>query len=399
MFAGDLFYLYNGEIKVSEADPSDIILSLDLKDADQLGLDDRQTKSYGAFVEVLNLDPKLASAIGNLSSSDAFLNAYDQLLPTGVLAARASAIAVSDQTAFALGGRLDSLRRLSHAEKSTAWFQLFGSYYMQDPVGDYVGFEGETYGIAGGFDWSALGADALGLSFSWSGSRISDDGAAEEEELMADSLQVGAYGSWSAGPAFLSLHGAGGYNRYRTDRYIIINDYESAPKADWDGYQYAGSVRTGIDGTFGNFRITPTLGIDYLYVQQNGFNEAGGSPGTNLSVVLKAISHRSVPQVRSSWPYAIKQSNGSTLTPSLRGGIRQEFETDPLVTEARFKNGSEVFDIVSGEIPENGVIGGVGLSYDILGYYGGMHLEAGYTGLIEDDFVRHSGGMNFRFTF
>jgi outer membrane autotransporter protein len=192
---------------------------------------------------------------------------------------------------------------------------------------------------------------------------------------------------------------AGGYNRYRTDRYVIIgNSYSGSPQADWDGYQYSGSVRTGLDGKFGGFRITPTAGIDYLYVSQNSFNEAGGSPGVNLSVAESDFtSFRASGEIELA--YSIKQDNGSTLTPSLRGGIRQEFETDPLVTEARFRNGSEVFQIVSGEIPDSGVIGGVGLAYDIVNYYGGLHLEAGYTGLVEDDFIRHSGGVNFRFTF
>ncbi len=391
---GDLFFLYNGTLAVSDTNINEVVLQLDLKTPGELGLNNNQTAAYPAVIEILDADDALAVAIGNIDNGEDFRDAYNQLLPDTGLPSRMAALTVTDQTAFAVSSRLDAQRRVSNPNGSTAWFQIIGAMYEQDPVEDEFGFDGETYGIAGGFDYAWLGADAIGLNFSWAGSRIEEQDSFDDE-FRIDSLMLGAYASWSAGPAFLALHGHAGFNKYRSERRVRIDEdtFDRSTSADWDGHQYGGSVRVGADVNIGNTRITPVAGFDYLFLQENGFSESGGGSGVDLVVEERdSTSMRASAGVEVA--HRFRQGDGH-LVPKLRVGYRQELETDPLETTARFRDGTESFTLTGAELSDSGITGGVGVTYELPN----IDITVGYDGLVEDNFIRHSGGLTFRFAF
>ncbi len=386
-----LFFLYNNELAVSEDDPSQLVLSLDVKDPDELGLNSNQTSAYGAVLETITEDDELGAALGNIGNGDDFLRGYQQLLPDSGLAQRAAALAMTDQNTQAIAARLDGLRRVSHTTRSTAWFQAYGNVYNQDTTDFDPGFSGETYGVAGGFDYSLLWADAIGINFAWGGSRIEEENS-RDEELIIDSYQIGAYAGWSAGPVFLALQGHGGYNKYRQIRKVEIDNFERETEGDWDGHQYGGSARVGADFVFGGTRITPMAGLDYLSLTQNGFTESGGD-GIDLMVEEReATSTRASAGIEIA--HRFRNGDGAMI-PRLRAGVVQELESDPLTTTASFRDGNQFFDVVSNEISDTAITGGIGINYELPG----VDLQLGYDALVEEEFMRHSGGITFRFTF
>lgn len=389
--ADELFFLYNSDISRDVNDESNLVLTLTLKTPEELGLNNNQTAAYSSVIDLLELDEDLATALGNISDEDEFLDAYNQLLPDTGLPSRAVAVLLTDQATQAVGARLTSLRRVNREDGGTAWFQVFGSVYMQDPVEEEFGFDGETYGVAGGFDLPLLGADAMGLTFVWAGSRIEEKDSFDDE-FIVDSLQGGLYASWSFGNAFFDLQGLGGYNKYRSSRRIRIGTFDDTADADWDGYQYSGNARIGWDLELGKWRFTPQAGFDYLYLKENGFREVSASE------LALSVEERDLTSMRASAGLEIGRKikrRDSFFVPSLRAGYRYELETDPLVSTAQFRNTGDSFDIVGAELPETGVTGGLGFTFENRG----LILNAGYDVLLEEDYIRHSGGVTFRFLF
>ncbi len=388
----DLFFLYNGELVTPDSAPNTVLLQLDLKTAGELGLNNNQTAAYPAVVEALTLDDGLAVALGNIGTDADFFAAYNQLLPDTGRAARTVAVALTDQTTQMIGSRLNGLRRIYRPERTTAWFQVFGSVYEQDATEEEFGFDGETFGIAAGVDRPWLGSNALGVNFAWAGSRIEEKDSFDDE-FMVDTISLGAYGSWSLGPLFLDLHGQAGYNKYRQQRRVEIDTFERRPEGDWDGHQYSGSARLGADFLIGKTRITPMAGVDYLQLEQNDYAEDGGGDGIDLFVgEQEATSTRVSGTLEVAHTFQVGEG---LLTPAVRGGYRQELETDPLTTTARFRDGTEVFQITGDAFEDSGYVGGFSVIYEL----DALRLEAGYDALVEDTFFRHSGGLAFRFIF
>ncbi len=386
-------FLFNGSVAPSATDPSDLILSVDLKTPEELELNNNQTAAFPALTEALSVDDGLTVALGALDSNEAFGSAVNQLLPASGLVARTIAVTLTDQTTAAIANRLNGLRNVNSQDRSTAWFQIFGSIYEKDQVDEEFGFDGETYSVAAGMDFAWLGANAIGAGFVWSGSVINEMDSFDED-FRADTIQVGTYGSWSWGKAFLDVQAFAGYNIYRSERVVRIGAFEETAEADWNGFQYSGNARVGYDLTFGNTRITPIGGIDYLEVQEDDFNETGSSPGIALTVDNRDVSSlRAIGLLEVA--HTFERRRGAKLIPMLRAGYRQEFETDPVVTTVSFVEGSSTFDLVSPEIEEGGFVGGAGLSFA----NPSLIVEIGYDALFEEDFVRHSGGLSFRFIF
>ncbi len=391
--AEDTSILYNSLLSVSEEDPSDLLLSLELRTPEELGLNNNQTAAFPSLVEALPSDPVLATALGNLETTEDFTSAYNQLLPDSGLRSRAIAVTLTDQTTAVISTRLDALRAVTVENRSTAWFQIYGSIYTQDPLLEDFGFDGETYSIAGGFDFTWLGANALGASFIWSGSRISEMDSFDED-LIADTIQLGLYGSWSFGGAFFDVQSFAGYNKYRSTRRVEFDGFAGEVAGDWDGYQYSANLRLGYDWVLGNNILTPTIGFDYLELHENAQFETSPNQGLALQIEEReTTSARAVAGLE--YSRVFERRRGGQLIPSARVGYRYEFETDPVVSVARFVESESTFEIASGEIEQNGLTGGAAISF------AGptVIVELGYDVLLEEDFMRHSGGVNFRFLF
>ncbi len=391
--ADDVSILYTSVLDVSGGNDSDLVLTLDLKTPEELGLNNNQTAAFPSLVDALAADPFLATALGNLETTEDFQAAYNQLLPDSGLRARTIAVTLTDQTTAVINTRLDAMRAVTVDSSPTAWFQIFGSVYTQDPILEDFGFDGETYSIAGGFDYPWLGANALGISFVWSGSRISEMDSLDED-LIADTIQLGLYGSWSFGNMFFDVQGFAGYNKYRETRRVEFDGFIGETDGDWDGYQYSANARVGYDLIFGNNVLTPTFGFDYLQLHENAQFETSANPGLALRIEEReTTSARAVAGLE--YSRIFERRRGGRLVPSARIGYRYELETDPVVSVASFVESDETFEIASGEIEQNGLTGGAGISFS----GDTVIVDVSYDVLLEEDLIRHSGGLTFRFLF
>ncbi len=388
-----LSLLYTGTIGVSEADTSDLVLTLDLKSPEELELTGVRAEAFPSLAEALEADSALSTALGGLETNEELASAIDQLLPDTGLRTRAIAITLSDQTTAVIHTRLDAMRAVNVDNRTSAWFQVFGSVYDQEAVGDDLGFEGETYSVAGGFDGAWLGANALGASFIWSGSRVQELDSFDEE-FIADTLQLGLYGSWSFGGAFFDVQSFYGYNTYRSTRRVEFDSYATVVDGEWDGTQISANARIGYDYVFGKNTLSPYAGFDWLELHENALTETSASPGAALSIEERTIQSMRA-NVGLEYSRVFERRRGGQLIPNARIGYRYEFENDPVVSRARFAAGDSVFSVSSGELEQTGLTGGAGVAFDA----NTVVVELGYDILLEETFTRHSGGVNFRFLF
>lgn len=128
---------------------------------------------------------------------------------------------------------------------------------------------------------------------------------------------IGVFGSYQADRWFATataFHGWSGYDNTR-------NSAGGANASSFDGTNYAVRGTVGTDMRFGQWLVTPEVGVQYMRVMLPGFTETGA---TALSVGAdNSDSLRSSLGARFAYDY--RTATGGVLTPELRLGWQHEF--------------------------------------------------------------------------
>ncbi|MEP3073913.1 MAG: hypothetical protein ABJQ26_14070, partial [Maricaulis sp.] len=166
-------YLYNTSLERSADDDNVIVLTLERKDADALGMNANQAAAYASAFESWAENGALGAAIASLTNQNAFFDAYDQLLPEYAASAIQFAMASNDSAIGALANRLEAVRR-SPEDTGGLWVQEFG--YFADRAGTAFGpgYRGQGLGVAVGFDRPVGPFYAVGVNFVGAASEVSE---------------------------------------------------------------------------------------------------------------------------------------------------------------------------------------------------------------------------------
>ena len=163
-----------------------------------------------------------------------------------------------------------------------------------------------NYNQGGGLIGLDLGADETGrLGFaggaSYTGYR---DGFGASGNLT--SYQFGGYGIKHDEFGYILATGNYGSNTYSTTRHVVTSGLTQTINSNFSGTQAGASLETGLNLTMGVFHLQPLVGLQYLYLFQQPFDESGGAAAL---VVDRTRAH------------------------SLRANVGARFLTDAWVTE------------------------------------------------------------------
>lgn len=390
-------FLFNSSFDVVG---NDLVITLDLRNAEELGLDQVQSLAFDPTIEALRSNVELGNAFSNITTQSEFNAAYNQILPEFSAAARQFVLANVDGATGAVSNHLDSVRR-SPDKPGGAWLQEFAYFADRDLAGLSEQFRGHGFGFAAGLDTAIGPFHAVGLNIGFASTEI-EDVVGIDEPLDVVTVQGGAYAGWASGNLGIEAYAGGGYNDFEQNRRIRINTFSGQAQGDWSGTHINGSVRAGYDVELSDkFWFRPTVSLDYLRLSEKAFTETG-DPGIALDVDSRTSTTGSATAM---FNFGAKfQGKRTWIRPSIRAGYRHEFLNDPVNTSFRFTGltdaagqvfNSETANLQALLFPDNGFVLGfsvaAGSAYSSIGF--------DFDSDIRDGFIRHTGRVVVRLLF
>jgi outer membrane autotransporter protein len=204
-----------------------------------------------------------------------------------------------------------------------AWIGGFGSWAKQDDTDNVAGYKYEAGGFALGYDRTFDGVPGLilGISTSFSFGEIKSNHSLGK--IDTDTFGIGIYGSYKFDSG-LFLDGTLGYSTADNDAEVTSPLGRKTGSFDIDSWQFG--VRGGWIFQAGSFEITPSVGVRYLHLKQDGWQERvtaglavpnwfGGYNDdlveiplqVKINTTIEAGDAKVTPELRLGWTYAAKE--------------------------------------------------------------------------------------------
>ncbi|MDG1126955.1 MAG: autotransporter outer membrane beta-barrel domain-containing protein, partial [Hellea sp.] len=379
---------------------NDLVITLQLRDSSELGLDQVQSSAYAPAIQALRNNTELGDAFANITTEREFNSAFNQVLPEFSAAARQFVLANVDGAVGAVANHLDSVRR-SPDKPGGAWLQEFAYFADRELSGLSEQYRGAGFGISAGLDTAMGPFHAVGVNLGFSSTEI-EDVLGIDEPLDVITIQAGAYAGWANGPLGIETYLGGGLNDFEQNRRVRINSFSGEAQGDWSGVHINSSARVGYDLDIGDkYWIRPTLSLDYLRLSEKSYTETGDK-GIALDVDKRTTSSGSATAMFNLG--AKFQGKRTWIKPSVRFGYRYELINNPVKTSYRYANlinetgqafNSETAQLQSLLFPDSGFI--IGLSVAAGSVYSSIGLDLDSE--IREGFIRHTGRVVVRLLF
>lgn len=359
--AVDTPFLYNASLERDPGNSNALVLSLNRRSAEELGLDSNRAVVYDAAISLFEDVTSLGNAIASIRDADSFYRAYDQLLPEYAASAIQFALAAHDAAAGALSTRLRNAR-LSPDQLAGMWIQEFGYFADRTETTFGPGYRGHGVGLAVGLDrpWGPF--YAVGVTLAGAASEIEQVGL-PHEPMTALMGQFSAYAAADLGPIDASISASAGVDRFETNRLISIGDFSGNTTASWSGWHYSIAAQAGRDFEMGNWVIRPELALTWLSINEDGFNEVaqGTTPG-ELALYVDSRTTSALTGGATLTAGRMFRRAGSWWLPYARIGYRGDFSGNSTTTTARFGENGTPFTLRASQMPSAGLLAGFGLS-------------------------------------
>jgi autotransporter-associated beta strand protein len=152
-----------------------------------------------------------------------------------------------------------------------------GGQFRSDGNGGGVNFN-QGGGLVG-IDFGGDETGRLGFAGGSSYANVRDDFGGRGN---ITSYQFGGYGLKYDDYRYILATANYGYNSYATTRNVVTSGLTQSLQANFSGTQAGASVETGLNLTAGLFHIQPLVGLQYLYLFQQPFDEYGGAAALNV---------------------------------------------------------------------------------------------------------------------
>lgn len=384
-------YLYNRTLEErTVGDEEQLVLILERKDAQELGLAANQASVYEPAIQALAAQTDINRAFASLNTEAEFFQAYNQLLPDFTGAPLYLITSTMDGAIGAVGNRMD-VSRLTEGEGLGLWVQEFLYYVDRDSTLPSGAYNGHGFGAAAGFDRKWGPFDAVGVNVTLATNRTNRVGGFDRP-LHGSSAGVGVYAGGHAGALTYDLSAGAAYDWFEAERRLIVGDLDRTASSEWNGQHFNASARVGYEADLGWLQLRPLVSLDYMKLQEDSYVETGGGGGFNMAIedrssdmmaatALMSLSHR-FDRGRSWW------------APAVRFGLRAE-NGNIGATQGTFVGFNSPFTLTPEDVPSTGFI--VGMS--ILGGTGFSGVSLDYDADIRDGFLRHNARVVVRLVF
>lgn len=313
----------------------------------------------------------------------------------------ASDVVVTSLTTAAIdGAHNDSRRILSHVihrenadPRGGIWGTMQGQYdqYSSDTGGPDFSTRGVSF--LGGIDHRYDSGWTLGLSGGYS--RLDLDQTFVQANGSADLYGASLYGGYAV-DAFTFAASAG----YTEGRFTTRRSFASvagpvSPRSSYDGRTYSGAVEAAAHLSSGILSVTPSAGLDYVYLHRDRGSESG-APAFDLTFASdNTDSLRPYAGVELSGVYAT--DSGAAVTPSMRIRYSHEVLSVDRSVTASLARGSNALQTAGLSPARDLVTFGGGIKIQIEGALD-AHVDAELT-LPTGNYASQtvSAGLDYRF--
>jgi uncharacterized protein with beta-barrel porin domain len=393
-------FINEASFSISATDPNAIILTARRKTATELGLTANTTAFYNAFASALNLDTAVASGVSAQQTAATFQAAVNQLMPDSSGGTLQAGLNNQDMAHGGIRRRLVGVAKNGmpdHAagDVSSFWIQALGDYGDQKGSGvEHKGYDIWGLGVAIGMDYPILDRTTnIGIAFTEAWHSISlKKGPRSPIEFYTTQLDL--YARYNADNFYVQAIGGGGYNSYNQRRHVVIDTVDRTAVGKWKGYEYGGTVEAGYLTRAGIFKVTPYVRGTYLKHHENGYTEAGGGDGINLSVAARnATSARASGGVVIDRDFPIYYD--SYVEAQVRANYTREVMKDPYDVTARFASAGPSFTNTTQERGGNRANLGFGIAHK--DSYSSVSLD--YDAEYAKGYIGHVATVTARFRF
>ncbi|MEO1044832.1 MAG: autotransporter domain-containing protein [Pseudomonadota bacterium] len=330
-----------------------------------------------AALVLRSLDPTFANQINDLGSLAAFETAANGLLPSLSTGISREIFESSNMGSRFLDQRI--------AEKGSGIWGQFG-YRASDRdtrSTTVSGYDADSFTFALGADTHVSDTFILGIAGVYSNIDIGETNGSNEN-IDIDSYKISLYGGLNFTDQFY-VNGEVGYSFSDVDtaRTALTGPVQGAFNVDG----YVARVEAGyIIETSENFSLTPTLGLNYMYLDFDEYTEFGGLA---LGVTRDEVQF---------WEGRIGLTANADFD-KLKGLLRvvyaYDFDADARVAQLTLFNAPSF--VVSSDTPAEGRFEvDAGFGYDLSDM---ARIDLSYTGEFADEFTSHGGLVRLRFGF
>ena len=193
---------------------------------------------------------------------------------------------------------------------------------FSDPSAGLSHTDATTAGVEVGADYRIDSHFLVGAMFGYGHTDATLDTLGSKASV--DTYAPGVYASYSEGGWYANALGSYGFADYDQDRKVAIGAFNGDAYSSPGGDQIVGNLDGGYDFHRNHWTFGPTLGVQYVHLDVDGFTETGlpGAP-TSTSTKTKATP-LAQPSGRTNQLHAV-QDGGMTFTPHLSASWQHEF--------------------------------------------------------------------------
>ncbi len=391
-------FMNNIDFSISPTDSNVILLSVERKTTEQLGLGPNSSAIYNSFTTALNSDTPVAKALSSLQTQEEFSAGIRQLLPDTSGATLQAALNNQDMGTGMIRRRLVAVAKSglpNHAQGDVAgfWVQAIGGFASQDANGEQAGFSVWGLGIALGADMPVLDRAHIGFSLmeSWQSASLRVSNTSPVEFYTT---QLSAYGHHQNDHFYTQAILTAAYNTYETQRNVEFGGLQRSALGKWNGYQWGGSLETGAFFNWDLYQISPYIRGAYVSVHEDGYTETLGGGGINL-----VVSDKNADSIRGSVGFALDRDfpifYDSYVEAEIRANYTRDILNDPVSVAGNFVTGDTPFTVSGNKRSPNRINLGVGIAHK--DSYSSISVD--YDTEIASGYMSHTATITARFRF
>lgn len=341
-------FLYTASLKT---DPAALSVDIRPKTAAELGLNRSGAQAFNAVFANLDKDPEIANAFLAQTTQAGFQGLYDQMLPDHSGGSLSSAQAISAAISQAVGQALPH----DGAGGDALWAQEI-AFRLDRDRDQALGYTSSGYGLAVGGEMVGE-HNALGLNGSFVTATYKDRGAAVGERVVMNFFEGGAYWRMRAGGFQADARAGLGYVWFDSERRLDTAALAIGTKGSWNGWLVDAHAGASYTLRMGRAFARPQATLDYVRLNEDGYQEKGGGDGFDLKVDSRngdLLTGQAL--VAFGWEFGEE----SWWAPEVTLGWREKLAGSAGSTTAQFAGG-QAFTLSPEDIVSGGAVARIGL--------------------------------------
>lgn len=325
------------------------------------------------------------------TSPETLVAATEALAPTTNATIQSTATENANQVFGAVGSRLSGGSMSTGGkgmssgdngiDNGAMWVQGLYNSAKLDDTSKGKGFDSDSTGIALGAEKNINDAVKLGLGYAYTNTDI--DGFMRKTDV--DTHTAILYGEYKPSQWYVNGIATYGWSDYSEKKNVA----GLGVNADYDIDSIGLQAMTGYDMNFQGVDVTPEIGLRYVNIKQDSYQDsAGQTMGKNSSDILTGVAG-----ITAGKDFAL--NNGMTLRPEARLAMTYDMVNDSSNSVVTLANGS-AYSVDGQALDRFGIEAGAGLTADVNDE---VELSVAYEGRFRQDYRDHTGLLSAKYKF